>query len=121
MLSLGARILQFRNGDISFGDQDMMLLVLPITGTKMILLELGFRPLLLLNIILQLFDRLCQTFLVFLLGVSIFLDLLCSYRHLSLELFTGILTVSDHVLIIHQILFQVVKDFEFFIKSNKGI
>ena len=52
MLSLGARILQFLNSDISFGDQDMVLLVLPITGTKMILLELGFRPLLLLNIIL---------------------------------------------------------------------
>ena len=87
----------------------------------MLLLELCFQALLLVNVSLKLPDCLCEALLVFMLSFSVVLKLLGSCRDLPLKLFTLILTFSDEPLILRQILLQVVKDLEFLIESNQSV
>ena len=73
------------------------------------------------NLRLEFVDLRDQTCLVLLLKQSIFSELVCDLHDLVLQVLSGILTVSNELLILSNVFLKVIEDLEFLVESNERV
>ena len=99
----------------------MVTLFLPVKTIQVLLLRLGSRPLLLLNLVHKLLDLGLKTFLELFLHLCVFLEFLSGGRYCDLQLFAAIFALTDELLTLTHVVFEVVVHLQFLVQRNQRI
>ena len=92
-----------------------------VSFVEMLLLKLCPLLLLLIHLGLLLLDGGRQVFLVLLFCLSVFFDASRVLVELGLELFTLLLALSDQLLVLGDVLFQIIENLEFLIEGDQSV
>ena len=99
----------------------MVTLFLSIKTIQVLLLRLGSRSLLILNLVHKLLDLCLETFLELFLHLCVFLEFLSGGRYRDLQLFAAIFTLPDELLALTHVVFEVVVHLQFLVQRNQRI